>query len=274
MQRSRETITSTCSEDTTSSQRDDYGTMRSAAAMKGLLLAEVGGGMVQLGVGSGFTNGSRISSDAITPGGSLRTDAQDRVFQAGNLARHGTLITENASPERMAEELQRILGNSRAKLKPGKTLLPPPGGNSFEHVQMEQAKPRARVDIDVVLESNVFVQGGIARGHAVLHVRRPRKKEGTVLIFGGKIRIIGFECISGTKISYSFYQCSSTISSGKSYFDSRHVCQEFGEDFTEAREGTYHFPFSLRLPISDENGCPKGIVYGLSGAAVRYAAIV
>ena len=88
MRRSRETITSTCSKDTTNSQRDDYGTMRSAAAMKGLLLAEVGGGMVQLGVGSGFTNGSRITSDAITPGGSLRTATQERAFQAGNLARH------------------------------------------------------------------------------------------------------------------------------------------------------------------------------------------
>ena len=174
----------------------------------------------------------------------------------------------------MEEELQRLLGNSRAKLKLGRTLLPPPGGNSFEHVQMEQAKSRARVDIDVVLESNVLVQGGIARGHAVLHVRRQRKKEGPVLIFGGKIRIIGFECIYGAKISHSSYQCSSTISSGKSYFDDCHVSQEFGEDFTEAREGTYHFPFSMRLPTSDENGCPKGILYGLSGAAVRYVAIV
>lgn len=271
MQRSQETI---CSKDTTSSQRDKYGTIRSAEAMKGLLLAEVGGGMVQLGVGSGFTNGSRITSDAITPGGSLKTNAHEAALQAGNLARHGTLITENASPERIEEELQRLLGNSRAKLKPGRTLLPPPGGNSFEHVQMEQAKPRARVDIDVVLESNVFVQGGIARGHAVLHVRKPTKKEGPVLIFGGKIRIIGFECISGAKLSHSFYQCSSTISSGKSYFDSYHVSQEFGEDVTEARKGTYHFPFSMRLPISDENGCPKGAVYGLSGAEVRYAAIV
>ena len=268
--RSQDTIRTTYS---TSSQRDNYGTVRSTAAMKGLLLAEVGGGMVQLDVGSGFINGPRITSDAITPGGGLRADTHEAIFQAGNLARHGTLITENASPERTAEELQRLLGNSCAKLKPGRTLLPPPGGNSFEHVQMEQAKPRARVDVDIVLESNIFVQGGIVRGHAVLRVRKPTKKEGPILIFGGKIRIIGFECISGTKLSHSFYQCSSNIFSGTSYFDGCHRTQEFGEDFTEASQGTYHFPFSMHLPTSDKNGCPKGIVYGLAGAEVRYVAV-
>ncbi|KAK2461542.1 hypothetical protein APHAL10511_006005 [Amanita phalloides] len=238
--------------------------------MKGLLLAEMGDGMVQLDVNSGFVKGPRITSDAVTPGGGLRIDAHETVYQVGNIARHGTLITENASPERIAEELQRLLGNSNARLKSGGTLLPPPGANSFENVQMEQAKPRARIEVDVVLESNVFVQGGIMKGHAVVNVRKPTKKEGPVMIFGGKIRVIGFESISGTKSSHSFYQHSSPIANG-TYFDDPHTNQE---EPTEAIEGTYLFPFSTRLSPSDKGGCPKGIVYGLSGAEVRYIAVV
>ncbi|KAF8632981.1 hypothetical protein AX15_001578 [Amanita polypyramis BW_CC] len=263
----------TYSKGTASSQHDNYGTMRSMAAMKGLLLAEVGDGMVQLDIGSGFTSGPRIISDAVTPGGGLKIGADKSLFQAGNLARHGTLITENASPERTAEELQRLLGNSCAKLKTGGTLLPPPGGTSFENVLMEQAKPRARVELDVVLESNVFVQGGTARGHAIVYVRKPTKKESPVLIFGGKIRIIGFECILGTTLSHSFYQCSSPIGNG-SYFDGCHKSNEIAESLTEALEGTFQFPFSMHIPVSDEKGCPKGVVYGLSGATVRYIAVV
>ncbi|KIL71663.1 hypothetical protein M378DRAFT_38633, partial [Amanita muscaria Koide BX008] len=253
------------------------GTLRSAAAMKGLLLAEVGDGMVQFDVdceGSGFMNGSRITDGAITPGGGLILGHNKTLAQVSNLARHGTLITENASPERIAVELQKLLGNANAKLKAGGTLLPPARGTFFDEVSMEQAKPRARVEVDIILENHIFVQGANVRGHVILNVRKPTKKEGPVVLHGAKVRVIGYESIPVTKITHSFYHCSAPISIGSPYFHGCHLNEDKTEEYLETREGTYQFPFCMRLPLSDEKGCPKGVMPDHSGPAVRYITVV
>ncbi|KAF8641013.1 hypothetical protein AX17_000658 [Amanita inopinata Kibby_2008] len=256
---------------------NNYGTTRSMKAMEGLLLAEIGDSMVHLdvgGTGSGFIRGPRIVSDAVTPGGGLRIKKQNSSARDVNLTRHGTLITEGASPERNAAELQRLLGDSYSKLKTRNTVLPPQGHSTSEDTRFEQAKMRARVEVDIMLETNIHVQGGCMRGHAIVNVRKPAKKDAPILMAGGKVRVVGFERISGSSTSNTFYQCSTCISDSKSYFDMLCPSEQDGEGFAPAKEGIYRLPFVIHLPLSSERGCPKGVISDLSGAVVRYIAIV
>ena len=91
-----------------------------------------------------------------------------------------------------------MLGNSSQKANKSKLL--PQGELPIEEklAKLDQVKleakrgRRARVEVDVVLESETFVEGGEVRGRLEVRIRRGRKGE-TLWIGGGKVRVCGYE---------------------------------------------------------------------------------
>jgi hypothetical protein len=286
-------------------------TLRSFSAMQGLLLAEVGAGMVELdpcstGVGSsGFREGQHIIQ--ATPGGGSRriepnlhleslrralpTPMQEAELQAemenveanvnaALLARHGTLLSAGAPPARNAAELKSILGNVNARLKPKATVLPGPHsmqGLGTSVVALEQAKPAARVSLDILLTNPVGVQGSFLSGHIKIRVRRtagsssrPLAKESPSIMVAseGKVRVIGFECIphNGAEERFIFYQLGGKLK-GCVWREGENGDEE---GFGVAKEGIHVFPFRLFLPLEGKDGDAKGPLNVHGRAMIRY----
>ncbi|KAF8078900.1 hypothetical protein FPV67DRAFT_84009 [Lyophyllum atratum] len=198
--------------------------------------------------------------------------------QQSSLSRHGTLLSINAGAGRNVAELKSILGSSSSRLKPGAALLPVPGHHSSgaQGTSLEQAKSRVRVDVDIILDSKICVQGGYLQGHIKVHVQKSLNGETPIMISDGKVRVIGFESISNELNRYPFYQCSSplstiTVTSGR--FHGSHQDRD-AEGFAQAIEGEHRLPFSMYLPMSADYGVPKGVLQAHAGVAVRYIAMV
>ena len=186
--------------------------LRSTTGMEGLLAAESGAGMVQLDYsarGSGFKAGRPIAPGSITPAPETRKSIQHfaaSLPSSTSIERQPTLFTHDASPQRNAAELKSLLGApSSGKLQTNATVIPPTGGARIRKraqsepnpataaVALEQAKPKARVELDVILESETCVEGGYMKGYLQVKIRKGGKNDGPVYLGGGKIRIVGFE---------------------------------------------------------------------------------
>ncbi|EGN93144.1 hypothetical protein SERLA73DRAFT_163658 [Serpula lacrymans var. lacrymans S7.3] len=269
--------------------------------MSGLVLAEVGDSMVEFDVygqagGSGFRAGQRIAPDCVTPGGGStdwgakpQRPQPRKAASAGveslseTLSRSDTFLDIGA-PARSAAELKSLLGNAQSRLKPGASMFPQSlrravstgtGLNILaEGVALEQAKARARVEVDIVLESETCVQGGYLKGHVKIHVGKFSVKDPPVLLSQGKVRVVGFECIPFENNRCMFYQHSvpfSEVMTGADIF-----CRT-GEDedgWAEAKEGTHVLPFAMLLPMEGNCGTPKGSLNVHSGVCLRYVAMV
>lgn len=196
------------------------------------------------------------------------------VTDTTNLLRHGTLLTTGASPSRNAAELKTILGNSSARLKSGATIITAPSELSEEDVTLEQAKPRARVEVDIILESNTCVQGGYLRGQIKVQIRKRTKKEPAVKISGGKVRVIGFECILNDSERFIFYQTAAPLSDVTADLDRLYESDYDIDGFARAKEGVHVLPFALHLPHTESHGVPKGILQSQSSVSIRYIAMV
>lgn len=271
-----------------SASTNNMSTLRSASSMRGLLRAEIGDSMVTLDIreqGSGFLKGQRIAADSVSPclgqetsSSSLPNDTRrmsDR--QSAVLSRHGTLLSVGGTPGRNTAELKSLLGNVNSRLKPGAVLLPTPGQSSRESEEMtslEQAKLRARVEVDIILESNVCVQEGYLKGHVKVRVRKRAKNESTVMISGGKIRIIGFECIQNENERHTFYQFSAPLSEVARSVHGMYESPEDDEGFAQAKEGIHIIPFAMILPLEGGIGNPKGVMRTHSGLSLRYIAML
>jgi hypothetical protein len=192
------------------------------------------------------------------------------------LSRNDTLITSSASVGRSSAELKTILGNADSRLKSGAVLVPILGEGTDEENStiLEQAKHRARVDLDIALESNVCVQGGYLKGHIKVYIRKQSKNDHPVLVSGGKVRVIGFECIMNENKRLAFYHASAPLSEVASGLGNLYVFEPDGEGFCRALDGIYSFPFAFHLPLSSEHGTPKGVMHSHSGVSVRYIAMV
>lgn len=186
--------------------------LRSTTGMQGLLAAESGAGMVQLDYsarGSGFKAGGPIAPGSITPAPKTRKSNQHlaaSLSSSASLGRQPTLFTRDASPQRNAAELKSVLGvSSSGRLQTNATVIPPTGGARIRKraqsepnaataaVALEQAKPKARVELDVILESETCVEGGYLKGFLQVKIRKGVKNDGPVYLGGGKIRVVGFE---------------------------------------------------------------------------------
>lgn len=244
--------------------------------------AATGATLVEFGIDeSGSTtvmDGQRIG--VLSPGGSsgearVKCITNPTVSEAA-LSRHGTLLSTGAPSGRNAAELNCLLGDSSAKLRAGALLLPQPGlGQVTRHdlTALEQAKPRARVEVDVILESDNCVEGTALAGRILVNIRNRLPKESAIMIGGGKLRLIGFESISNEHTRHMFYQCGSPVSAISKGSDAMYGSKLDQEGFGLAREGNYILPFSLPVPLDGEFGKPKG-PYTNSGVAVRYIAMM
>lgn len=186
--------------------------LRSTTGMEGLLAAESGAGMVQLDYsarGSGFKAGGPIAPGSVTPAPKTRKSIQHlaaSLRSSASLERQPTLFTRDASPHRNAAELKSVLGApASGKLQTNATVIPPTGAARIRKraqsepnaaaaaVVLEQAKPKARVELDVILESETCVEGGYMKGYLQVKIRKGGKNDGPVYLGGGKIRVVGFE---------------------------------------------------------------------------------
>src|SRR3984957_5164470 len=253
--------------------------LRSMTGMQGLLLAELGDSMVELdmsGTISGFREGSRIALGSMTPGGGSKRGptTSNSLHDQRSLGRHGTLLTVGGAPERNAAELKSLLGNSSSRLKSGAAVLPPSGKGTVgvEPVALEQAKARARVEVDIVLESNVCVQGGYLKGYVKIHVRERSKKESPILVAEGKVRIVGFECIPNGDSRSTFYHYAAPLSSIATSPIRLYASASDAEGFSEAKEGVHVIPFAMHLPLECESNA-KGVLHSQSVVRVRYIAM-
>ncbi|KAK0471704.1 hypothetical protein IW261DRAFT_1597177 [Armillaria novae-zelandiae] len=190
------------------------------------------------------------------------------------LSRHGTLLSVGVTSGRNTAELKSILGNANSRLKPGAALIPSSTRTSQgDRTSLEQAKPCARVEVDIILYSKTCVQGGFLRGQAKIRIRKPGRKESAVLISGGKIRVVGFECINGEDDRHTFYQTSTLLSDVCSSFDEMLGTVPDDEGFAKMKDGVFVFPFSMALPLDGDVGNPKGMLHPHSGITVRYIAM-
>ncbi|KAG7099618.1 hypothetical protein E1B28_001446 [Marasmius oreades] len=198
------------------------------------------------------------------------------LAEQSTLTRHGTLLSAGASPARNAAELKLALGNANARLKPGASILSSEAKltSSSESIAFEQAKPRARVEVDLILERYTCVQGGYLNGVVKIRVRAPSKGEGKALVSGGKIRILGLESTQNESQRHLFYLQSATLLDAAPLSMDLFDSEQDSEGFSEAKEGVHAFPFSVFLPLQGEIGNSKGIVVVGYGALVRYLVLV
>ncbi|CAO1618333.1 unnamed protein product [Parajaminaea phylloscopi] len=233
-----------------------------------------------------------------------------------NLERHGTLINPSANPARRSRDLQRLLGDSRRKApsatasdseKSTRPRSPVKGGNSglqrsnavgsntAPPAILEQGRRKeARVDVDVMLESDLVVEGGMLRGRLEVKIRKPSEGEGAVYLAQPKVRVVGFEELIGGEDSrhiFFHHAClvhgeasqpgasqsfvlhgSPTLSSPEATGCSPLPCFSStpdSEGYSAGREGVHSIPFNLEVPIGKG---AKGSYRG-KHAHVRYIVI-
>ena len=268
-------------------------------------MAEYGDAMVEFdvtgdssGAGSRFLEGNRFVLDPMTPGGgaiprnrrtntnaTTRSDIQrvpPELTAEVSHSSHDTLLNIGRSHSRNAAELKALLGNSNARLKPNAVVQSATSGRKLgdrkqrktQAVSLEQAKPRARVEIDVVLESNTLVQGGFMRGFIKLRVRTRAKKEAPIFLTEGKLRVVGFESIQNENDTYTFYQSSAPFSAITDSSQNLYQTPLGPDGFAQAVEGVHVLPFAMELPADSSFGNAKGVLSLNSGAHVRYVAMV
>ena len=235
--------------------------MRSQASMRGLEVAENGGGAVVTDMlGGGFLAGipfePRHTKDLKSPpvigdetvtrdlARQLRSRAMSvatsRLSHAVSmptlktsieqpLQRQSTLLTAGANPVKRARELDRLLAPKPVSLRSQYTAPTQsyntmhissqpafsPGGTTFQSVDatgyqpgrqqtalkrkpstvvLEQGvKGKARVELDLVLASELVVEGGALKGRMEVRVRKDKDGEGMVWLGAVKARIVGFE---------------------------------------------------------------------------------
>lgn len=251
------------------------------SAMHGLLLAEVGDSMVHMDVyagGSGFQDGQRIAPESDPAAGTFNS-SQAGALRNDELAltRDDTLLSLDAAPARNAAELKSLLGNNCSRLKPGAAVLPPPSPSPHKisahegtvKVALEQAKPRARVEIDIILESDTCVQGSYLKGSVKVHVQKNSAGEIPIWLAKGRLRIIGFESINDND-RHTFYQCTTPLSTATANMDALYASSSDEEGFARAKEGVHLFPFTVFLPLDDSCGLARGTLQIQSGVTVRY----
>lgn len=196
-------------------------------------------------------------------------------------------IPPPTSPSMAAAELECLLGNADGKLKIGATVDRPYHRDLFSHLgidgpnsrpdnptTLERAKVRPRVELDIQLTGDTFVQGQCVSGHLVVRVRSHRRVEPAVLLANNTLRVIGFEYLTDTSPTFHVffhlsrrfdelcYASERIFSEGPDYSDE--------QGYREAREGVHVLPFEMELPMDPRFGKPKGATGVPNGVAMRY----
>lgn len=239
--------------------------------------------MVELdATGSGIRQGQVFGRDCISPGGGRAFPPLNTHFLSlnppsqGGLNRHGTLLSVgDEGSRRAATQLRTLLGNTHGKLKPG-AIVPPTldqstysgsTGTPCGTITYEKARSgRPRVEIDIELDGEVYVQGGDITGVIKLRICKPQKSEWDVLISTGKVRVVGFETVRANDSRHIFFHCAKTLGS----MDTRslYMSEPDTDGFSHVRVGVHSVPFTLHVPVGSE--C-KGVVGSLpAGIDIQY----
>jgi hypothetical protein len=210
-------------------------------------------------------------------------------FSPGELSESSsTLVPPFTSPPIAAAELECLVGNANGKLKIGATLQPHHPDRRFSRLEadgptspkrpdnlttLERAKARPRVELDIQLASETFVQGQSISGQLVVHVRGHRKAKTPVLLANNTLRVIGFEYLTDRPTFHVFFHFSRKLddisyASEKIFSECPDYCDE--EGYREAKEGLHVLPFEMVLPMDSSFGQPKGVIDVPGGVAMRY----
>lgn len=125
-----------------------------------------------------------------TPPAVYNRPIRPRAISAGGLDRGGTLLTHGGSAEKNGRELKRLLGKGETGRK---VTGGADGKKGVDEVRLEAGVRKARVEIDILLERDVVVEGGEIKGRMDIKVREGNKKDGPVEVGDGKVRLVGFE---------------------------------------------------------------------------------
>ena len=201
--------------------------------------------------------------------------------------RQPSIISSLTLPSPAPAELVCLLGDKHGKLKAGATVRPH-GQEGISYMgadnsitsqkpvnmtTLERAKPRPRVQLNLRLAGDTFVQGQTISGQLVVYVRSAKFP---VYLANNKLRVIGFECLTDGPnfhvFFYRSYQFEEISYAGEQIFsESPDYSDE--EGYREAREGTHVLPFEMTLPDDSSCGKPKGVI-DIRGAALRYIVMV
>lgn len=250
---------------------------------------------------------------ASAPAGLHKLDDETTVRRqnATQLDRHGTLISSASNPARRSKDLTRLLGNNSGKLSSsassdaGSSLSSASAlskssnaSNSMSTIMpqavLEQGKSgKSRVDVDLILESELVVEGGMLTGRLEVKVRKNSTKDGHLMLSQPKVRVVGFEELVNDDTRHIFYHYATVIDGctkvGKNVSqpyvlhgspnlspeaDNRQplacfASQPDSEGYSVAKEGQHSIPFALELPVGKG---AKGTYRG-KHAVVRYIVI-
>lgn len=200
-----------------------------------------------------------------------------------SMDRQPTLFTKDASPQRKAAELNNVLGNPSGRLDSKARVISSHVGKSKRSnsapsspvVFLEQAKPRARVELDLFLDSGSCVEGGYIKGKVILNIRVANKKEGPLYLGEGKVRVVGFEAIPQNEARYTFYHCGAPFNKVSPFCHMLYTSPPDDEGFCRAREEDQSIPFAMRLPQRrSEFPVAKGVYNSrVNGSSIRYIAM-
>lgn len=201
--------------------------------------------------------------------------------------RQPSIISSLPLPSPAPAELVCLLGDKHGKLKARATVRPRDqegpsytrAGNStapqkpINMTTLERAKAKPRVQLNLRLAGDTFVQGQTISGQLIVYVRSAKVP---VRLANNKLRVIGFECLTDGPNFHVFFHHSCQFDeisyAGEQIFsESPDYCDE--EGYREAREGIHVLPFEMTLPDDSSCGKPKGII-DVRGAAVRYIVMV
>lgn len=162
-----------------------------------------------------------------------------REAGASGLQRQSTLLTAGASTVRRRKELDRLLAptSRHAGISSLGTIAQSPTPSTTSSAVTHSTQPRAashtstqvaslpspvvleqakhgkgaRVELDLVLETPLVVEGGLLKGRLEVRIRKSKEREGEVWIGTPKIRVIGFEGASALPPSRPPPACSSKL---------------------------------------------------------------
>ncbi|TIA86454.1 hypothetical protein E3P99_03665 [Wallemia hederae] len=247
--------------------------IRSSRGMRGLAHAERGGGAVKFDLQKGgFVTPSNSScsttTGAIDPPASARLDAgpvSTKVAQhskkiqkarsQGDLLRQTTLLNTSASPARTARELRAVLSGSKF-------------GSSSHQITLEQSRTRSRAEVDLVLDSEAVVEGGVLGGRMDVKLANDKVWWGN-----GKVRVVGFEDLHADETRHVFFHHDAPVDfyppPGYGLPDDEGYYRGISTKRGRSKNNRISLPFKIKLPIG---GGAKGPLKSKPGF-VRYIVI-
>ncbi|TIB39898.1 hypothetical protein E3P86_00916 [Wallemia ichthyophaga] len=247
--------------------------IRSSRGMKGLAHAEKGGGAVKFDLQKGgFVTPSNSScsttTGAVDPPASARLDAapvSNKVAQhskkiqkarsQGDLLRQTTLLNTSTSPARTARELRAVLSGSKFS-------------SSSHQINLEQSRTRSRAVVDLVLDSEAVVEGGVLGGRMDVKLANDKVWWGN-----GKVRVVGFEDLHADETRHVFFHHDAPVDfyppPGYGLPDDEGYYRGVSTKRGRSKENRLSLPFKIKLPIG---GGAKGPLKSKPGF-IRYIVI-